>query len=142
MKTIMKTKKDLANRKWCLFDAKDKVLGRLATRIADKLRGKDKADFTPHMDSGDFVIVINAEKVKLTGTKLDKKVYYKHTFRPGGLKTVTARDLLAKHPEDLVVNAVRGMLPKNRLGRQLLSKLKVYPKAEHPHAAQKPQNIA
>ena len=141
MKTYMKSVKDLDNRKWYLVDAKDKVLGRLATVVADTLRGKKKVDFTPHMDSGDFVVIINAAKVRLTGLKLNKKIYYSHSRYIGGLKKITAEDLLKKHPTELVKKAVKGMLPKNRLGRQLLTKLKIYPDAIHPHVAQKPAEI-
>ena len=141
MKTIMRTNKDLEKRVWKLYDAEGKVLGRLATEIANTLRGKRKVDFTPHADSGDFVVVINASKVKFTGKKLDNKIYYKHTFRLGGLVKTVAKVLLEKHPEEVITRAVKGMLPKNILGRRLLRKLKVYPGAEHPHAAQKPETV-
>jgi large subunit ribosomal protein L13 len=138
MKTYMRTEKDLASRKWYIFDADGKVLGRLATQIANTLRGKRKIDYTPHMDSGDFVVCINATKVKLTGNKMTDKIYYKHNFQLGKLKETPANEMLKKHPEDVIKLAVKGMLPKNRLGRALLSKLKVYPGAEHPHKAQTP----
>jgi large subunit ribosomal protein L13 len=120
-------------------DANDKVLGRLATAIAMVLRGKNKPIFTPHMDTGDFVIVINAEKVKLTGNKLNDKKYYSHSGYPGGLKETTAGKLLKEKPERVLISAVRGMLPKNSLGRQLIKKLKIYAGPEHPHTAQNPK---
>ena len=125
-------------RNWYVVDAKGQVLGRLATRIAMVLRGKNKPTFTPHIDTGDFVIVVNAEQVQLTGRKLDQKIYYRHTGYMGGLKQVSARQLLAKKPIEVLRHAVRGMLPKNSLGRQLLKKLKIYAGGEHPHAAQQP----
>ncbi len=125
-------------QKWYVVDATDQVLGRLATRIATVLRGKHKPMFTPHVDVGDFVIVINADKVKLTGTKLDDKKYYWHSGYPGGLKSRTARQMLADKPEEVFRRAVWGMLPKNRLGRRLIGKLKVYPGPDHPHKAQQP----
>lgn len=124
---------------WWLIDLNGKVLGRTATRIADLLRGKHKASFSPHIDNGDFVVVINAEKVKLTGEKLEKKEYHRHTGYPGGIKTDTARELLAKHPDEVLVRAVKGMLPKNFLSKQLLTKLKIYAGGEHPHRAQEPK---
>ena len=123
---------------WRLVDAEGQVLGRMATRIADALRGKDKACFTPHLDTGDFVIVVNAEKVKLTGKKLKNKMYYRHSGYIGGLKTISAEDLLQKRPEQVIKAAVKGMLPKNSLARKMLSKLKIYAGPEHPHAAQMP----
>lgn len=138
MKTHMKTNKDLGSRSWYLFDAQDKVLGRLATRIADTLTGKKKVDFTPSVDSGDFVVVINSKKVRLTGQKMQKKTYYRHTGYIGGMKSINAQDLLKKHPDELIRNAVRGMLPKTKLGRKLMTKLKIYPDSNHPHTAQKP----
>lgn len=125
-------------RRWVVVDAEGKVLGRLAAQLANVLRGKDQPTFTPHVDTGAFVVVVNAEKVKLTGAKLDQKVYYRHSGYVGSLKSTTARELLAKNPERVIVNAVRGMLPKNRLSRQVIKKLKVYAGPEHPHAAQKP----
>lgn len=135
-------KKDDVERKWYVVDATDQVLGRLATRIATYLRGKHKPQFTPNVDVGDFVIVVNAEKVKLTGNKLEGKVYYHHTGYPGGIKAETAGKRLERKPELIVEHAVKGMLPKNRLGRALAKKLKVYRGAEHPHAAQKPETIS
>jgi len=121
------------------MDAADQVLGRLATEAARLLRGKHKPDFTPHLDTGDFVVIVNAERVQLTGAKLDQKVYYRHSGRPGSLKSETARERLDKYPERVIQAAVWGMLPKNRLGRKLLSKLKIYAGPEHPHEAQQPK---
>ncbi|MCG8588982.1 MAG: 50S ribosomal protein L13 [Proteobacteria bacterium] len=130
------------DRRWYVVDAEDKVLGRLATRLATVLRGKHKAEFTPHVDTGDFVIVINAEKVKLTGRKAEQKTYHRHTGYTGHVKSVTADKLLAgPHADRVVREAVRGMLPKNALGRKLLRKLKVYAGPEHPHAAQQPEEM-
>lgn len=126
-------------RAWHVIDATDVVLGRLASQTAILLRGKHKATFAPHVDTGDFVIIVNAEKVVLTGSKAEQKKAYRHSGFPGGLKSQTYTELLEKHPEKAIEKAVRGMLPKNSLGRQQLSKLKVYAGAEHPHAAQKPQ---
>ena len=135
-------KKSEVDRKWYLVDANDLVLGRLASRIAIYLRGKHKAIFTPHVDTGDFIVVVNAGKVRLTGKKLDQKVYYRHSNYPGGLRSETARSLLARRPEQVLVNAVSGMLPKNRLGRQMIKKLKVYSGPEHPHSSQQPQALS
>ncbi len=132
-------KKNEVEHKWYLVDAKDKVLGRLATRVATYLRGKNKSVFTPNVDTGDFVVVVNAEKIKLTGKKMDEKIYYHHSGYIGGIKAATARERLAKDPEDVIKDAIWGMLPKNRLGRAMLKKLKVYRGPEHPHAAQKPE---
>jgi len=127
-------------RRWYVIDASDQVLGRLATRVATVLRGKHRATYTPHVDTGDFVIIVNAEKVKLTGRKLDQKVYFRHTGYTGHLRSTTAGKLLAgPHADRVVRHAVRGMLPKNSLGRQMLRKLKVYAGAAHPHAAQRPE---
>ena len=126
-------------RAWYVVDANDLVLGRMATRVATILRGKHKATFTPHVDTGDFVVIVNADKVALTGQKLQKKMAYRHSGYPGGLKAVSYEELLEKNPVRAVEKAVRGMLPKNSLGRQQLSKLKVYVGAEHPHAAQQPK---
>jgi large subunit ribosomal protein L13 len=126
-------------RKWYVVDADGKTLGRLATEIASILRGKKKPIYTPHVDTGDYVIVINAEKIVLTGKKLDKKMYRHHTGYPGGLKEITARELLKKKPEMLIKLAVKGMLPKNSLGRDMFKKLKVYSGSEHNHQAQKPE---
>lgn len=125
--------------KWFVVDAKDAVLGRLASSIAARLRGKHNPLFTPHVDSGDWIVVVNAEKVVLTGRKWAQKNYYRHSGYIGGLKTITAQKLLEKRPEDLIRFAVKGMLPKNRLGRKLLKKLKVYAGSEHPHEAQQPE---
>lgn len=124
---------------WWVVDATDVPLGRLATAIATKIRGKDKPIFTPHVDTGDFVVVVNADKVKLTGRKLEQKTYYTHSGFPGGLKKINYADLMKKKPTFAVEKAVKGMLPKNRLGRQLVKKLKVYAGPDHPHTAQQPQ---
>jgi large subunit ribosomal protein L13 len=132
-------KPDEITRDWRVLDASEHVLGRLATEAARLLRGKHKAEFTPHLDTGDFVVVVNAEKVKVTGNKLDDKVYYRHSGRPGSLKSETLKERLEKYPERVIRDAVWGMLPKNRLGRQLLRKLKVYSGPEHPHEAQQPK---
>ncbi len=140
MKTYLTPVKDI-ERKWYVVDAQDKILGRLASEIAMRLRGKHKPNYSTFMDTGDFVIVVNAEKVKLTGKKWDDKVYYRHTGYLGGLKQQTAREILEKKPEDLVMKAVRGMLPKNTLGRKQLKKLKVYVGSEHPHEAQQPEKL-
>ncbi len=137
MKSYTARKGEVA-RQWYVVDARDKVLGRLASRIAMVLRGKTKPVFTPHMDTGDFVIVLNAAGVRLTGRKLDDKIYYRHSGYPGGLKSISARHLLQRKPEEVLRHAVRGMLPKNSLGRHLLKKLKVYAGGEHPHQAQQP----
>ncbi|HJX09058.1 MAG TPA: 50S ribosomal protein L13 [Candidatus Binatia bacterium] len=137
----MKTAEALAQRRWYVVDAQGKILGRMATEIARVLRGKHKPVFTPNVDAGDFVIVVNARGVKLSGKKLDKKVYYRHTEYPGGIRERTAAKMLAEKPEELVRLAVKGMLPKNRLSRKLVTKLKVYPDAQHPHDAQKPQPL-
>ncbi|NOY27438.1 MAG: 50S ribosomal protein L13 [Oligoflexia bacterium] len=126
-------------RSWYLIDAADQTLGRLSTRIATALRGKHKTDFTPHVDCGDYVIVINAEKVAFTGRKLDQKKYYAYSGYTGGLKTRTARQLVTEDPERIIRQAVKGMLPKNRLSRGVIGKLKIYAGAEHPHSAQQPQ---
>lgn len=128
-------------QKWWVVDAEGAVLGRLATQVAARLRGKYNPMYTPHVDTGDSVIVINASKIKLTGRKWDQKNYYRHSGYMGGLKTINAKKLLEKRPEDLVFHAVRGMLPKNRLGRQLFKKLKVYAGADHPHTAQLPETL-
>ncbi len=138
MRTTFAKKGDV-QRKWYVVDATDKVLGRLATQIAAYLRGKHKPQFTPNVDTGDFIVVINAEKVRLTGKKLDQKIYYHHTGYPGGLRAETARQRLQRKPEEIIKDAVWGMLPKNRLGRKLFKKLKVYRGPEHPHQAQKPE---
>jgi len=127
--------------KWYVVDAEGAVLGRLATQIASRLRGKHNPMFTPHVDTGDWVIVVNADKVTLTGRKWDQKSYHRHSGYIGGLKSITARKLKEKRPEDLIRFAVKGMLPKNRLGRKLFKKLKVYSGPEHPHAAQQPETL-
>ncbi len=127
------------HRNWWVIDATDQVLGRLASRIALLLMGKRKPEYTPHLDTGDFVVVVNAEKVRLTGKKLDQKMYYRHSGYPGGLKVRTARQMLQSHPERVIQLAVKRMLPKNRLGRRMLKRLKVYAGPVHPHAAQKPK---
>lgn len=138
MSTYM-AKPNEVERKWYVVDATGKTLGRLASEVAKVLRGKHKPTFTPHVDVGDFVIVINAEKVKLTGKKLQQKKYYRHTGYPGGLKAIDYDTLLQENPEKAVQLAVKGMLPHTRLGRKMLKKLKVYRGAEHPHQAQKPE---
>ena len=132
-------KQDEIQRDWLVMDASDQVLGRLATEVARVLRGKHKRDYTPYLDTGDFVVIVNADKVRLTGTKLEDKTYYRHSGRPGALKSETARERLERYPERIIQSAVWGMLPKNRLGRKLLRKLKVYSGPEHPHAAQQPR---
>jgi large subunit ribosomal protein L13 len=138
MKTQFAKKGDV-ERKWYVVDARDAVLGRLAVKIAVHLRGKNKPVFTPNVDTGDFIIVVNADKVRLTGNKMTDKVYYHHTGYIGGIKAETAREMFEKHPERIIEKAVWGMLPKNTLGRQMLKKLKVYKGAEHPHKAQAPE---
>ncbi len=127
-------------RNWWVVDATDMTVGRLSTQIARLLRGKHKPIFTPHVDTGDFVIVINAEKVKLEGKRVDKKEYFSHSGYPGGVKIEKFRDLIKTNPEKIIENSVSGMLPKNRLGRQIIKKLKVYAGSEHPHIAQQPKN--
>lgn len=139
MKQTYSTKPTDIERKWFVVDAQGKTLGRLATRVATILKGKHKPTYVPHMDVGDFVIVINADKIHVTGNKLDQKMYYRHSGYPGGLSEISLRDQLVKHPTRAVELAVRGMLPRNRLGRKMLRKLKVYASQEHPHAAQMPQ---
>lgn len=128
-------------RKWWLVDAQGQVLGRLASQVAHILRGKHKPSFIPYGDEGDFVVVINAGRIRLTGAKLDKKVYYHHSGYPGGLKSVPAKDLFARNPEKMIKTAVQGMLPKNKLAARVLRKLKVYPGQEHPHQAQQPEPL-
>jgi large subunit ribosomal protein L13 len=140
MKTYVAKEQEIS-KKWYLVDAKDRVLGRLATQIAMRLRGKHKPVFTPHADTGDFIVVINANKVTLTGRKWDKKFYYRHTGYIGGLKEISAKKLLEKKPEDILRFAVRGMLPKNSLGRRQLKKLKIYSGSEHPHQAQQLEKL-
>jgi large subunit ribosomal protein L13 len=128
-------------REWLIIDATDLVLGRLSTRLATILKGKNKPQYTPHVDTGDFVVVINAEKIRLTGNKAETKMYYSHSGYVGGLKEVSFQRMLAKHPERIIEKAVKGMLPKNSLGRAMNRKLKVYAGPNHPHAAQKPREI-
>lgn len=140
MKTQV-AKKEEVTRGWYLVDVDNKVLGRVATEIANVLRGKNKPTFTPSVDTGDFVIVVNAEKIALTGNKVADKVYYSHTGFPGGIKSITAGKLIEKRPEDLIKKAVKGMLPKNKLARHMLKKLKIYPGSAHPHAAQQPKSL-
>jgi large subunit ribosomal protein L13 len=129
-------------RHWYVVDAEGKTLGRLATRIADTLRGKGKPQFTPHVDTGDFVVVVNAEKIAVTGDKRTDKMYYRHSGYPGGLKSRTLNDMLERRPEEVIRLAVKGMMPRNRLGRKQLTKLKVYAGPDHPHTAQQPQPMA
>jgi large subunit ribosomal protein L13 len=128
-------------RDWLIVDAEGKTLGRLATQIAERLRGKGKAVFAPHVDTGDFVVVVNAEKIAVTGKKLDEKMYYKHSGYPGGLRERTLREQLNRQPTEVLRKAVKGMLPRNRLGRAQLTKLKIYAGPEHPHEAQAPTNF-
>lgn len=140
MKTFMATPQTV-EKEWFVVDAQGKTLGRLATQIAMVLRGKHKPTYTPHEDAGDFVIVVNADKIRLTGRKLDQKMYYWHSGYPGGIKGRTARQMLARKPEELLRIAVKGMLPKNILGRHMLRKLKLYAKPDHPHQAQQPRPL-
>ena len=142
---IMKTyslKKEEVQRNWFVVDATDRVLGRVATKIADKIRGKDKPTFTPHTDGGDYVIVINAEKIKVTGSKFNNKMYYRHSLYPGGLKSQTFKELNEKNPERVIEEAVKGMLPKNKLANQIIKKLKVYSGSVHPHIGQQPKELS
>jgi len=141
MRPTRSTRPQDVERAWLLIDAKGKVLGRLASQVAIILRGKHKPTFTPHVDCGDFVVVVNAAEVELTGRKRENKVYYRYTGYPGGIRSVTAGRLLETRPERVIESAVRGMLPKGPLGRRMLRKLKVYARAEHPHAAQKPERL-
>jgi large subunit ribosomal protein L13 len=140
MKTFVAKEHEI-EKKWYLIDAKDKVLGRLAREIAVLLRGKNKPIFTPHMDAGDYVVVVNADKVILTGDKLEKKIYYHHSGYVGGLKETKAKDMLQRRPKNLIKFAVKGMLPKNSLGRRQLTKLKIYAGKDHPHQAQQPKEL-
>jgi len=140
MKTFI-PKQNEADKKWYVIDAQGKHLGRLASEVAKILRGKNKPEFTPHLDMGDFVIIVNAEKVELTGKKLDQSFYTYHTGHPGGLKQISFRKMLETKPEKLILNSVKGMLPKNRLGRQMLTKLKVYAGPNHQHQAQQPETL-
>lgn len=129
------------NREWVLVDANGQNLGRLASRIASILLGKNKPDFTPGMDTGDFVVVVNCEHVEVTGNKMEEKIYYRHSMYPSGLKAISLRDQLAKHPDRVIQNAVWGMLPHNKFGRQVIKKLKVYAGPDHPHQAQQPKPL-
>ncbi len=140
MKTFV-AKEHEVEKKWHLIDAKDRILGRLASKIAIILRGKHKPIFTPHMDAGDYVVVVNADKVALTGDKLEKKMYYRHSGYVGGLKEIPAKEMLLRRPENLIRLAVKGMLPKNSLGRRQLTKLKIYAGPDHPHQAQKLEKL-
>lgn len=141
MKTSL-PKVDEISRQWFVIDGTDLVLGRLASVVAARLRGKHKAIFTPHLDTGDFIVVVNADKIKLSGRKIEQKVYYRHSGYPGGISAINAKRLLAEKPERMLRAAVQGMLPKNRLGRQLIKKLKVYAGPDHPHAAQQPAGLS
>ncbi|HVL95308.1 MAG TPA: 50S ribosomal protein L13 [Solirubrobacteraceae bacterium] len=140
MKTYVATPSD-RERNWVLIDANGQTLGRLSTQIADLLRGKRKPTYTPHCDVGDFVVVVNAEKISVTGNKRTEKVYYRHSGYPGGLKSRTLEEMLERRPEEVIRHAVKGMLPRNRLARKQLTKLKIYAGPEHPHAAQKPEPL-
>jgi large subunit ribosomal protein L13 len=140
MKTYVATAQD-RERNWLLVDAEGQTLGRLATQIADALRGKRKPAYTPHVDTGDFVVVVNAEKISVTGQKRQEKMYYRHSGYPGGLKSRTLNDMLERRPEEVIRLAVKGMLPKNRLARKQLTKLKIYAGPEHPHTAQQPKPL-
>ena len=139
-KTYVTRNKDV-QREWYVVDAAGQTLGRLAARVARILHGKHKPMYSPSVDTGDFVIVVNAEKIHVTGRKLDQKIYYRYSGYPGGLKEITLRNLLQRHPARVIEHAVRGMLPKNRLGRQMFKKLKVYAGPDHPHAAQQPKQL-
>lgn len=140
MKTYVATP-STRDREWFVVDATGKTLGRLATQLADAIRGKRKPEYTPHCDVGDFVIVVNAEKISVTGKKLQEKLYHRHSGYPGGLRTRTLEQMLERRPEEVIRLAVKGMLPRNRLARQQLRKLKIYAGPEHPHVAQKPQQL-
>jgi large subunit ribosomal protein L13 len=139
MKSFMARPREV-ERKWLLIDAEGQTLGRLATEIARLLRGKDKPQYTPHVDTGDFVVVVNAEKVVVTGKKTEQKVYYRHSGYPGGLKTTSYEEMLERKPTEILRRAIKGMMPKTRLGRQQLKKLKIYAGPEHPHEAQRPES--
>lgn len=140
MKTLFAKKTDVS-QKWLIIDADGLVVGRMASQVAKILRGKNKPVFTPHVDTGDFVIIVNADKVRFTGNKLDQKTYYRHTGYPGGIKEATAKDVMKNNPERIIFSAVRGMLPKTILGRQQITKLKVYSGPDHPHKAQNPEVV-
>lgn len=141
MKKTFSAKKENVQKDWYVVDASNVVLGRLATQIANILRGKNKPTFTPHVDTGDFVIVVNADKVRLTGKKLEQKTFYRHSGYPGGLKSITAMEMNSKHPEFIIKHAVRGMLPKNKLGRKQLKKLRIFTGPDHTHQAQLPKPL-
>jgi len=141
MRTVS-AKKEEVTRQWYVVDAEGQTLGRLSTEIANRLRGKHKASFTPHVDTGDYVVVINAEKVKVTGRKAQDKMYYHHTGFPGGIKSISFEKLVDKAPERIIEAAVKGMMPKNKLSRAMLAKLKIYAGSEHPHEAQQPTALA
>ncbi len=141
MKTEV-ARKDEVTRDWYLVDVENRVLGRVATQIANVLRGKNKPTFTPSVDTGDFVVVVNAGKIALTGNKLNDKIYYHHSEYPGGIKSITAGKLIEKKAEDLIKKAVKGMLPKNKLSRHMIKKLKIYTGGEHPHKAQNPKVLS
>ena len=140
MKTVSTRPQDVS-REWYLVDAENKVLGRLASEIATRLKGKHKPEYTPHVDTGDYIVVVNAEKVRVTGKKRTDKTYYRHSGYPGGIKATSFRDQIALHPERVIEAAVRGMLPRNPLGRSMFRKLKVYAGDEHPHSAQQPKPL-
>ena len=140
MRTIS-AKKETVRHEWLLVDAEGQTLGRMASGIANRLRGKHKAEFTPHVDTGDYVVVINAAKIHVTGNKVRDKMYYRHSGYPGGLKEASLGEMMQKSPEDVVRLAVKGMMPKNRLSRAMLSKLKIYTGGEHPHSAQQPRKV-
>jgi large subunit ribosomal protein L13 len=140
MKTYS-AKAESVERDWYIVDAANKTLGRLATEVASRLRGKHKPEYTPHVDTGDYIVVINAEKVTVTGNKASKKIYYSHTEYPGGIKDITFEKLMEKAPERALQSAVKGMLPKGPLGREMFRKLKIYVGSEHPHTAQQPQTL-
>ena len=131
-------RKEDVERSWYLLDAEDQILGRFASVVANKLRGKDKPTYTPHVDNGDFIVVINAKKIRVTGNKFEQKKYYRHSLYPGGLKTASFKEKIDKDPESIILKAVKGMLPKNKLSNQILKKLKVYSGDSHPHEAQNP----
>lgn len=141
MEKTFATKNIDVQREWYVVDAAGQTLGRLATRVATMLRGKHKPIFSPSVDTGDYVVIVNAAKIHVTGRKMDQKIYYRHSRYPGGLKEITLRNLLHKHPTRVIEHAVRGMLPKTRLGRQMIKKLKVYAGPNHPHEAQQPQSL-
>ncbi len=141
MKTFSTTPKDI-EREWLVVDAEEQILGRLATRVAALLRGKNKPYFAPHLDTGDHVIIVNADKIAVTGRKMEQKTYTRYTGHPGGLRTTTLQERMAKHPEEVVRGAIKGMLPRGPLGRQMLRKLHVYAGPEHPHKAQQPRPLA